>query len=108
MERFYEIEGLKEQIAESQLALLYISGANCSVCHSLLPQVEDVVKEYPELDAYQIEVEDAPAVAGEYTVFTVPVVIIFVDGKEYDRKARFVPIEELKQQLSKLKSLIFE
>ncbi|SEB18167.1 Thioredoxin [Thalassobacillus cyri] len=108
MERFYELEALKVKIAESKIALLYISGANCSVCHSLLPQIEEVVKKYPELDAYQLEADDVPAVAGEYTIFTVPVVIIFVDGKEVDRKARFVPIEELDHQLSKMIGLIFD
>lgn len=108
MERFYELEALKEKIAESKIALLYISGANCSVCHSLLPQVEEVVKKYPELDSFQLEADDVPAVAGEYTIFTVPVVIIFVDGKEVDRKARFVPIDELDQQLSKMMGLIFD
>lgn len=90
-------------LKDHELSLLYISRENCSVCHSLLPQVERLLEKYPEVSAMQVEAEFIPEVSGEFTVFTVPAVIVFVEGKEIGRKARFVPEAELESLLMKSK-----
>ncbi|MBA4536786.1 thioredoxin family protein [Bacillus aquiflavi] len=102
----HSLEEIKSTINENQLTLLYISRDNCSVCHSLLPQVERVLENYPSVVSIHADADEIPAIAGEYSIFTVPVVIVFAAGKEMIRKARFVPIEELNAQISRLVTLI--
>ncbi|WP_335869561.1 thioredoxin family protein [Bacillus sp. 2205SS5-2] len=108
MEKIIDLKVLHNRIAAENLALLYISKQNCSVCHALLPQVEILLEKYPFIQSMQVDAEEVPAIAGTYSIFTVPVVIFFVNGKEMFREARFVPMEELKKQIDKLVTLIID
>lgn len=102
MQSLYSIEEMDSFIEEERITLLYISQPNCSVCHALLPQVEELLEEYPSVQARQMDATEVPEVAGRLSVMTVPAVLVFVEGKEMFRKARFVPLGELNQQLAKL------
>ncbi|MCA1059849.1 thioredoxin family protein [Rossellomorea aquimaris] len=102
MEEVHSLEAIKSKLEAEKLVLLYISRPNCSVCHALLPQVEKVLEEFKSVFPIHADAEEIPEVAGEFSIFTVPVLIMFVEGKEMFRKARFVPIDELQSQISRL------
>lgn len=102
MQAVHSLKDIKTTINEHRLTLLYISRLNCSVCHGLLPQVEELLEEFPSIVSIQADADEIPEIAGEYSIFTVPVVLVFADGKEMIRKARFVPIGELREQLEKI------
>jgi thiol-disulfide isomerase/thioredoxin len=102
----HTLEEIKNTIHSEKMVLLYISRPNCSVCHALLPQVEEVLKKYPSITAIHADAEEIPEIAGEYSIFTVPVLIVFIEGKEMMRKARFVPIDELDSGLYRMISAL--
>ncbi|WP_117169988.1 thioredoxin family protein [Paraliobacillus sediminis] len=93
---------LDQFITQNEIAFLYISRPNCSVCHSLLPQVERIMRGYPEITLGHIEVDQLPEVAGRFSIFTVPVLLLFVEGKEYLREARIVHLEVFEERLNKI------
>jgi thiol-disulfide isomerase/thioredoxin len=105
MKEVHTLESVKHTIETEEMVLLYISRPNCSVCHALLPQVEEVLKEYPGIVSVQADAAEIPELAGEYSIFTVPVLLVFIEGKEMMRKARFVPIDDLNQRLSRLMTM---
>lgn len=102
MKFVHSLEEIHTTINENKLTLLYISKQNCSVCHALLPQVEELLEDYPVIASILADAGEIPKVAGEYSIFTVPAILVFVEGKEMIRKARFVPIGELQEQLKKV------
>ncbi len=106
MIKIHHLDELKSSLNEKQISLVYISRQNCSVCHGLLPQVEQLLKDYPSITSFHVDADEIPEIAGEYSIFTVPVVLVFVDGKEMIRKGRFIPIDELNAELSRLVNLI--
>ncbi len=106
MNKVHSLEEIKSTLEEEKIVLLYISRTNCSVCHALLPQVEQLLGSYPSIVSVHANADEIPEIAGEYSIFTVPVLIIFIEGKEMLRKARFVPIDELNQQLTRLISML--
>ncbi|MGE6755841.1 thioredoxin family protein [Rossellomorea sp. NPDC071047] len=106
MEEVHSLENIKATLAAEKMVLLYISRPNCSVCHSLLPQVKRVLEEFQDVKAIHADAEKIPEIAGELSIFTVPVIIVFVDGKEMFRKARFVPIDELHSQMTRLVKML--
>lgn len=108
MESVYSIEDLNKFVRENPLSIVYVTRPGCSVCHGLQPQVEDLLVDYPNVKARQVNADEVPQVAGEFSVMTVPAVLIYSKGKELFRKARFVPIGELNQQLAKLNHFINE
>ncbi|MBM7649542.1 thiol-disulfide isomerase/thioredoxin [Bacillus ectoiniformans] len=102
MKPIHDLADIQAEIESSQSVLLYISREQCSVCHALLPQVKELLTNYPSINAIHASADDIPEIAGEFSIFTVPVLIFFVDGKEMFRKARFVPMNELDEQLGKI------
>ncbi|MFC0523592.1 thioredoxin family protein [Pontibacillus salicampi] len=106
MQHANSIEEVRSFVQSEEISLLYISRPNCSVCHSLLPQVEALLLEYSSVQSLHVDAEHIPDIAGEYEIFTVPVLIVSVNGKEMFRKARFVPIDELDHQLERLTSAL--
>jgi len=106
MQEAQSLEEVQAFVKQEKISLLYISRPNCSVCVSLLPQVEELLSDYQHVTSLHVNAEDIPDIAGEYSIFTVPVIIVSVEGKEMFRKARFVPIEELNEQLHKITSLL--
>lgn len=81
--------------------LLFVKTNNCSVCDSLLPQVEVLQEDYP-IPFYMINIMDVPEAAGQLSLFSAPVVLLFDQGKEYARFARFVRMGELKNRMQEL------
>lgn len=90
-----------EIIIQNQEVLLFVKTDNCSVCEGLYPQVEDLQSTYP-IPFYKVNVAAVPEIAGQLSLFTAPVVLLFKHGKEYGRFARFVQMEGLKKRLGEL------
>lgn len=97
------MEALDRFIDQKGFTFLYISRPNCSVCVSLLPQIKDVMYTFPDIKTAYVNQEDMPEVAGKFNIFTVPVLILLLDGKEYLREARIVPIEPFREKLNKIR-----
>lgn len=105
MREFEELTSLHDIDAflkEHQLAFLYISRTNCSVCHALLPQVKQLMTAYPEIQLGHINADHVEAVAGKFSIFTIPVLLLFIEGKEYVREARIVHMDLFKEKIDKI------
>ncbi|WEB82232.1 thioredoxin family protein [Vagococcus lutrae] len=102
MELLKDIETVKQHIADEKLSLLYIGQKNCSVCHGLKPQIQKIMSEFPDVYTMEVDAMDVPEVAGEFQVLTVPVVLLFVEGKEYLRKARIIQTAQFKAEVEKI------
>lgn len=92
------IEEYQRLISSRENFLLFVKTHNCSVCEGLLPQIEAFEGEY-ELPFYKVNATDLPELAGQLMLFTAPVVLIFHEGKEIHRWARFVPLADLRKKL---------
>lgn len=91
----------EDVIAQHEQVLLFVKTNNCSVCEALYPQVEPLQIEY-QIPFYRVNAAEVPAMAGQLSLFSAPVVLLFEQGKEYARFARFVPMDELKYRLDQL------
>src|SRR5690625_3195107 len=89
-------------IKNNELAMLYISKQHCSVCHRLLLQIQNMIDHYPKIKFAQVNVVYVPEFAGHYSIFTFPVLLIFLNGKEYIREARIVHLQLLDEKIKKL------
>ncbi|WP_077619310.1 thioredoxin family protein [Bacillus sinesaloumensis] len=98
------VDTVKHFIEEHPLSFLFISRTNCSVCHALLPQVKDVMEDFPTIQLGYINADHVEEIAGYFSIFTVPVLLLFVEGKEFLREARFVPMEPFKEKIEKIYS----
>lgn len=102
MKELASMEEVKSFSEEPGLQFLYVLTTHWSVCHGLLPQVEEVMHDFPRIQTSLANAEDIPELVGFLSIFTVPVLILFADGKEMLREARIVHVEEFKRKIGKI------
>lgn len=98
----FSIEEIEHFVNNHHLAFLYISKTHCSVCHALLPKVQKIMEKFPKIQMAFVNVDNVPNIAGHLSIFTAPVLILYVDGKEVLREARFVHVEQFKKKVEKI------
>ena len=93
---------IEAMLAENTLSFLYLSRPDCSVCQGLLPQIKELMSNYPTIKTGYVNTDEIPEVAGRFSIFTVPVLLLFVEGKEYVREARIVHLDLFKEKLDNI------
>lgn len=100
-------EELKKLINENEILLVYFGNTTCGVCVDMKPKVELMLSKYPNIESAYVEVEKLFKLASQYSMFTVPGVIVFIEGKESIREARNISIRELDTKLDRYYNLLF-
>jgi hypothetical protein len=68
----------------------------------LLPQVEEVMEDFPKIETGLVNAGKVEEIAGFLMAFTVPVLVLYADGREYLREARIVQVEKFKEDVAKI------
>lgn len=89
-------------LASSPMVLLYCSQPGCNICKSLLPKVEELLKKFPKVNSLYVDLEEIQEFAGQHTVFNMPTVLFFAEGKEQFRLVRAFGINELEDKMERL------
>lgn len=105
IEELTSLDMVEHFIKKNSLSFLYISRPNCSVCHALLPQVLEVMESFPHIQLGHINADTVEEIAGKFSIFTIPVLLLFVEGKEYLREARIVHLDLFTQKIHKIYEL---
>ena len=99
----------KNQLIEDQAVTLYFTSPECNVCKVLKPKVREMIEQkFPEMVLHFINIAENPMMAAEFQVFTVPVILIYFEKREYIRKVRNIGINELEKEISRPYKLLFE
>lgn len=93
-------------IESGDMRMLYLSRPDCGVCVALIPKIEEMIKEFSNLKARYIDLDELPEAAGKFSIFTIPGIIVFIQGKESIRKARYVSIDELNNEIERYNDLL--
>lgn len=89
--------------------LLFYSGAQCGVCHALLPKVQELLEQnFPKMRFANVDCEAHPDIAAQHQVFTVPTIDIYFAGKSTTRLSSHFSIEQLSLAIQRQYSLLFE
>lgn len=109
METIRTISDFEKLLGGNDAVLAYFSTETCSVCHVLKPKVFGMIaKSFPQIKMVFIESDQSPELAAQYRVFTAPTVIVFFAGRETIRKSRAFGVDELKIEIQRPYSLLFE
>ncbi len=93
---------LNEIISNEIGVLLYFSTPTCNVCHALKPKIDQAFeKEFPLIKRYFIDSVETPEIPANLQIFSVPTIVVFLDGKEFARESRNVSVSELIQKIKR-------
>src|SRR5438094_10208080 len=74
----------------SQLVLVDFWATWCAPCKMLRPVIEELATEYDgRMVVGELDVDANPITASEFTVLSVPSVLLFREGKPADRSGRY-------------------
>lgn len=99
MKKLLELTEVKEHLNTHPLSLLFVKTADCGVCDDVFEKTEELLKQYPQVNAVLVSADESPGVAGEFLVFTAPTILLFAEGREVHRQARFVLFGKLEEAL---------
>ena len=99
-------EEVKSYIANNELVIAYFSTLHCSVCVSVKPKIEALASNYRDVKLFYARIDEIPMLSGEYSVFAVPTIIIFISGKEHKRFSRFFSITEIQDTIERYLELL--
>jgi thioredoxin-like negative regulator of GroEL len=96
------LEELQNTIREEVGILLYFSGENCNVCHALRPKFKDLFDtNFPQLKQIYLDAYENAEISAHFQVFSVPTMIVFMDGREFAREGRSVSLYQLTEKLKR-------
>jgi thioredoxin 1 len=91
-----------EIINKNQLVLVDFFADWCMPCRMMAPVVEELAKEYAgKVLVGKINVDENPATADRFQVYSIPTLIILKAGEEVDRIVGFVPKGQVEARLKK-------
>ena len=91
------IEGTSENFEEvvlksEQPVLVDFNATWCPPCQALHPILEEMADEYKIVT---VDIDEEDELAAQYEVSTIPCLVFFRDGKEYDRRVGLQPKKRL-------------
>jgi thioredoxin-like negative regulator of GroEL len=95
-----KIEEFNSIINKNNYLVAYFSHDECNLCKILRPRVESLILGFPEIEFRYINTIQSPEVAGQFMVFAVPTILIFMDGREAKRFSRHLSVQELQSFLN--------
>lgn len=99
---------LNTLIQDEPAVLIYFSSPACGICHVLKPRITALLAEqFPRIVFAEVDCTTAPAVAALHQVFSVPVVLLFLEGRESSRWVSNLHLDELREQLARPYALLF-
>lgn len=91
------IEGTSENFEEvvlksEQPVLVDFNATWCPPCQALHPILEEMADDYKIVT---VDIDEEDELAAQYEVSTIPCLVFFRDGKEYDRRVGLQPKKRL-------------
>jgi len=94
------------RIYENQFILTYFSQPDCTVCKTLRPKIEKLIAGSTDIDFQYIDIQSCPLLRGQYMIFAVPTILLFMKGKEVKRWSRYLSVQEIEQELERIREMM--
>ena len=96
------IESLENLISEEVGVLVYFSTPTCNVCHALKPKIKAAFDtHFPKIKQLFIDSSKTPQIPSNLQIFSVPTILVYLDGKEFARESRNVSVSLLIQKIQR-------
>lgn len=100
-------EEVKNIINENEIVILYFSNKVCGACEAIRSKVERILKSYSKVKSIEIDGEKQIELAAINNVFSFPLLILFVNGKETIRVGRNIDLFEFENIIKRYYDMLF-
>lgn len=89
-----------------KLSVLICSTRTCNVCKPLKQQITKTLENNTSVALAEIFLDDVEEAKGYFGVFSVPIVLVFVEGKEAKRYSAAMDIREFQSTILRYEELL--
>ncbi|CAH2214549.1 thioredoxin family protein [Tepidibacter aestuarii] len=107
MDKLYKKDIIDNLIKENDIVLIYFGNEGCGVCNILKPRVREMLNSYPKIKLVEIEVDKNLEASAQFNIFTIPAILVFIQGKESIREARYINLEEIDNNIKRYYELFY-
>ncbi len=100
-------ESVQMAINENIMTVIYFTGNSCGACEVIKHKIEGFLENYPKIKSYEINGEENLKIAYKYSVFSMPVFLLFVEGKESIRTGKHVDLLSLERSIDRYYNMIY-
>ncbi|HEX5624120.1 MAG TPA: thioredoxin family protein [Sulfuricurvum sp.] len=94
------LQTIQTTLQNNDAVMLYFSAPTCNVCHALKPKLTDaVMNEFDTFVVESIDISQTPEIASYFSVFAIPTVLIYFQGREFFRKSRNMSVGEVVENI---------
>ncbi|WP_300262461.1 thioredoxin family protein [Clostridium sp.] len=86
---------------EKGIRLAYLSTNTCCACGVLKPKVDNLIKKYDNAKIIEVEADKSVDIVAQLSIFMFPAIILYIDGKEVLREAKYISVVELEKVIDR-------
>lgn len=98
---------IEKYVKNNLISIVYFSGSIYGACDVIRDKVKLLIKDYEKINFLEINAVENKEVAAKYDIFTLPILILFVEGKEVLRFGRYFDILEFKNSIERYYNMVF-
>lgn len=106
MESLNTLESIKNNIESNDIAVIVFATRSCNVCKPLKVKLEKVVNGIETVVISDVFIDEVEEAQGEFQVFTAPITLLFIQGKESKRYSAAMNILEFEETLKRFVNLM--
>ncbi len=97
-------ESFEKEVIKSKIPVIVDFYADwCNPCKMMAPAFEKLSKDFEgKIKFFKLNVDSNEEISSEYTVMSIPTLIVFKDGKEIDRMVGAQGEDQLKKKLQSI------
>lgn len=98
---------MEKLIKNNPISIIYFSGSTCGACDVIKEKVLHVIRDYKEVRFIEINALENRELAAQHDIFSLPILILFINEKETLRIGRYFDILEFKNSIERYYNLIY-
>ncbi|GAA0077888.1 thioredoxin family protein [Clostridium sp. CTA-5] len=99
---------VKDFIKQNNMSVIYFSTNTCGACIILKEKIKKLLYEYTNIKMCEVLGDISIDISAYFNVYSVPIMIFFIEGKEVFRESKYSSIEEIKKKIDRYYSLYFK
>ncbi len=99
------IEELNKLKESESLSFIYFKNDKCSVCDSLLPQLQVLTNSWDE-KVHVVDCQKYPDIAAQNVILSVPALKVYFAGQEVISMIRFVDLAQLEKEYLRIRAML--
>ncbi len=93
---------MKELLQSHRFVLVQFGSYSCTPCHAIQNRITQWNKDYPQVHYHYISIDTDPQIASSYDIYSVPTLLLFIDGTIYLKQTGYFSLDQFLDQVYRL------